>query len=214
MTENFSLLAHMVPKITPQVENAATEALAYILNRSDSAMQSLNGLLQEDGFPIEPIVRVETQVTYPDGSIPDVVGYDKNNQTRLLVEAKFGAALGQGQAGGYAQLLNQPGRAVLMFLAPDRRIPVLWATIEKQMKEFSELDDLASAQGVKRARVVWNKPSDTDLRLILTSWVWLIDRLEAMEPDRDIRSDLSQLRGLARREDSRVFLPIHDEDLG
>ena len=114
MADKSSLMAFLVPKLTGQVENAATEALGYILSRSDGAMQALNDLLRGGGFDIEPIVRVETQVTYPDGSRPDVAGYDKNNVARLLVEANFGASLGGGQASGYAQLLDQPGPAAVL----------------------------------------------------------------------------------------------------
>ena len=67
MPEDRSLLAHLVPKLTSQVENAATDALGYILNTSDSAMRALNSLLGEASSGIEPVVRVETQVTYEDG---------------------------------------------------------------------------------------------------------------------------------------------------
>ena len=69
------------------MENAATEALGYILNSTVGSMQALNDLLREDGFDIEPIVRVETQVTYEDGSRPDMAGYDKNDVKRLLVHS-------------------------------------------------------------------------------------------------------------------------------
>ena len=213
MTENFSLMAHLVPRLTPQVENAATDALAYILNRSAGSMKALDDLLREDGFPIEPIVRVETQVSYTDGSRPDIAGYDKNSVTRLLIEAKFAASLDDRQASGYAQLLNQPGPAVLLFIAPERRIPILWTAIEHQMKELGALKDIESPTGVKRAKVIWTVPRDTELQLVLTSWIRLLDRMEVLGGDYGVKSDINQLRGLAQREDSQVFLPIHSEDL-
>ena len=96
MADNDTLVAFLVPKLTSQVENAATDALGYILNRSTRSMQALNDLLREGGFGIEPITRVETQVTYEDGSRPDMAGYDKDNVKRLLVEAKFYAAASTG----------------------------------------------------------------------------------------------------------------------
>ena len=213
MTDNFSLMAHLIPRLTPQVENAATDALSHILNKSDSSMQALNDLLREGGFAIKPIVRVKTQVSYPDGSRPDIVGYDKNNMARLLVEAKFGASLSEGQARGYAQLLDQPGPAVLMFLAPERRLPTLWTAIEQQMRESSELKILDSTRGVKRAGVTWNWPNHTDVQLVSTSWLRLLDWMSVLETDDNVKSDINQLRGLAQREDARVFLPIHSEDL-
>ena len=59
MSDDSSLMAHLVPRLTSrQVENAATDALAYILNTSDGTMQALNDLLREGGFAIEPVARV------------------------------------------------------------------------------------------------------------------------------------------------------------
>ena len=84
MADYQSLMAYLVPRLTRQVENAATDALAYILNGSNGTMRALNGLLQEGGFSIEPVSKVETQVTYEDGSRPDMAGYDRNNGKRLL----------------------------------------------------------------------------------------------------------------------------------
>ena len=89
-------------------------------------MRALNDLLREGGFDVGPIARVETQVTHEDGSRPDMAGYDENNLKRLLVEAKFGAALLEGQASEYARQLDQPGPATLLFIAPEVRIPMLW----------------------------------------------------------------------------------------
>ena len=36
MEDDYSLLAHLVSKLTSQVEDAATDALAYVLNKSES----------------------------------------------------------------------------------------------------------------------------------------------------------------------------------
>ena len=50
MVNDSSLMAHLIPMLTRQVENAATDALAYILNTSDGPMQALNDLLGEGGL--------------------------------------------------------------------------------------------------------------------------------------------------------------------
>ena len=46
MADRYTLLGYLVPRITGQLEDAATEALAYILNSSTEAMGALNDLLQ------------------------------------------------------------------------------------------------------------------------------------------------------------------------
>lgn len=46
MAEHDTLLAHLVPRLTSQVENAATDALAFILNTSGACRSALNRLLR------------------------------------------------------------------------------------------------------------------------------------------------------------------------
>ena len=213
MTDHATLMAYLVPRLTKQVENAATEALGYILNRSPGPMRVLNDLLREGGFDVGPIARVETQVTHEDGSRPDMAGYDENNLRRLLVEAKFGAALLEGQASEYARQLDQPGPATLLFIAPEVRIPMLWIEIERQMAMESRLEPIDSPPGVRRARVAWTEPSDTELQLVLASWVRLLERMDALCGDEGVKSDIRQLLGLADEQDAQVFLPIHAEDM-
>ena len=206
MTEKSTLMAYLVPRLTRQVEDAATDALGYILNKSAQSMQALNDLLRGDGFDIEPIARVKTQVTYEDGSRPDMTGYDQNNVKRLLVEAKFGAALLDGQASDYVQQLDQSGPAVLLFISPVVRISTLWAGIVRQMQ--GRLKRIESPQGVKRAKVI-----GTDRHIVLISWARLLDAMAAMSGDAAISADIRQLQGLAQGQDAKVFLPIHTEEL-
>ena len=208
MADSDTLMAYLVPRLTAQVENAATEALGYILNRSPRSMQTLNDLLREGGFDIEPVTRVDTQVTYEDGSRPDMAGYDKNNVKRLLVEAKFYAALLEGQASGYAQQFDEPGPAALLFICPEVRIPTLWASIRQQIGKQWELETIDSPSGGRRARLV-----GTELQLVVVSWVRLLERMDDLAGDPDIEADIRQLQGLAQRQDAEAFLPMHSEEL-
>ncbi len=209
MSDDNTPMAHLVPRLTSQVESAATDALGYILNRSPSSMQALNDLLQEGGFDIEPIAKVETQITYEDGSRPDMAGYDKNNVKRLLVEAKFWAALLEGQASGYVRQFDHPGPAVLLFICPEIRIPTLWVEVERQFESQSvSLASINSAQGTLRAKV-----TGTERHVMLVSWVRLLDRMDAMVGDDGVKSDIRQLRGLAHVQDAQAFLPIHSEEM-
>ena len=216
MSDNSSLMAYLVPRLTNQVENAATDALAYILNRSAESMQALNDLLREGGFAIEPIARVETQVTYEDGSRPDMAGYDARQLKRLLVEVKFWHALTDDQASGYARQFDSPGPAVLMFIAPESRVPSLWAGIARQLGNQGVLEHIASDRGTERAKVVDEclAKNGVDLHVALVSWARLLDWLDVVVGDDDVRSDIRQLRGLAQAQDLQAFLPIHSQELG
>lgn len=209
MSDRDTLLGHLVPKITSHVEDAATDALAYILNTSCEAMGALNDLLQHGGFKIEPIRRVRTQVSYEEGSSrPDMTGED-NRGVRRLVESKFGAPLLDGQASDYIKLLDKPGPAVLLFIAPEARSETLWAAIRRQMNE-SDLEEVASTseESVQRVKVL-----GTERHLMLISWLVLLDRIAARVSVHAVREDIRQLRGLAASQDAEAFLPIHAEHL-
>ena len=213
MTQERTLLAHLVPRITSRVEDAATDALAFILNRSEACRGALDGFLRADNFEIEPIVRFETQVTYKDGSRPDMVGYDKSDSKRLLVESKFWASLLEGQASGYFGQLEEDGFGVLLFIAPDSRIETLWAEIKRQMEGGEKrvrLGDLKAPGRTRRAKV-----EGSDKQLMLTSWTLLLDSMATgVADDTTVASDIQQLRGLAKHQDEEAFLPIHLQEFG
>ena len=208
MVGSSTLMAHLIPRLTIQVENAATDALGYILNRSTPCMQALNDLLREGEDDIRAIAYVKTQVTYEDGSRPDMAGYDETNVKRLLIEAKFYAALLEGQASGYAQQLANLGPAVLLFICPELRIPTLWEATRRQIEERWRLEPIVSPSGVRRGRLL-----GTELQLVLISWARLLDRMDALAGDDDVTSDIRQLQGLAQLQDAQAFLPIHSEEL-
>ncbi len=209
MPEDRSLLAHLVPRLTRQVENAATDALGYILNNSDSAMRALNNLLNEVTPNIEPVIRVETQVTYEDGSRPDMAGYDADGVKRLLVEAKFWASLLEGQASGYAEQFDHDGTAVLLFIAPEVRIQTLWTEVRRQMGMLDELPRDDSTGGLPRFTL-----HGRNIHLMAVSWARLLERMNLLVADESVKSDIRQLRGLAQTQDEEAFLPMRSEELG
>lgn len=132
MVQETALLAYLVPRLTSRFEDTATDALAFMLNKSAACRGALDLLLQDGHFAPEPLTDFQTQVTYKDGSRPDMVGYDKGGAKRLLVESKFWASLLQGQASGYFSQLENAGPGVLLFVAPATRAETLWAEISRQ----------------------------------------------------------------------------------
>lgn len=206
-----TLLAHLVPKLTLQVENAATDALGYVLNKSATSREVLTDLLGEGGFDV-PIVRVETQVTYEDGSRPDMAGYDENGAKRLLVESKFWASLLSGQVSGYLRQLDASGPSALLFIAPGARIETLWTEIVRQIGKASPettLGPTTSANGWRSAMV-----EGVPRRLALVSWDRLLHNMaDRAADDGVVAEDVRQLRGLAGRQDAEAFLPVRAEEL-
>ena len=120
MPQESTLLAYLVPRLTSSVEDTATDALAFILNKSPACRDALGLLLREGegSYQLDAPASFDTQVTYKDGSRPDMVGYDQGGGKRLLVESKFWTTLLEGQASSYFDQLEDAGPGVLLFIAP------------------------------------------------------------------------------------------------
>ncbi len=212
MDHDPGLLAYLVPRLTTRSEDTATDALAFILNKSEACRHALDSLLSEQDSGLEPITRFETQVTHEDGSRPDMVGYDSDGNARLIVESKFWAALLEGQASGYLKQLEAPGPGVLLFIAPGTRLATLWAEIERQMEAAEDPVQLETVESLDRIRKA--VVSDSANRVMLISWDLVLDRLAAAVPaDSQVASDLRQLRGFVEVQDLDAFLPIQREEL-
>ena len=213
MTNEDTLLGYLVPRYASVTENAATDALAYIMNRSVRCMGTLNALVQTvGGEHTKPVIRVETQVSAPFGSIPDFVGFDDNGDRRVVGESKFGAGLGEGQAGVYLKLLPDTGPAVLLFVVPAMRIDRLWAAVIADAEKYGWEVAADGAVGATRrsASVVGTKKW-----LMMVSWGDVLTRMKSSasgEPG--TLADIEQLLGLTRREDAAAFLPLSQEELG
>ena len=207
MADNDTLLAYLVPKLTSGVEDAATEALAYILKKSPASRESLADLV---GVDAADIARVETQVMAEDGSWPDLVCFDAHNEKRIIVEAKFWAGLTDNQPNAYIGQLPGSGRSALLFITPDVRINTLWPVIKDRVVNGGiPLEPVDSPVRVPTARL-----SGTERHLMLASWVNILNRMQGVAENPEIGAEIMQLRGLAQRQDEDAFLPLHPEELG
>ena len=164
----------------------------------------------EGSYHLDALASFDTQVTYKDGSRPDMVGYDQAGEKRLLVESKFWATLLEGQASSYFNQLEDAGPGVLLFIAPTTRLEILWGEITRQLESGPDgvkLKAVETSQQIHRAKVIGQDKQDK--RLLLVSWPLLLDRLAAaVPPDSLVALDIRQLRGLAQREDDEAFQPI------
>ena len=212
MTEETTLLAHLIPRITSRAEDSATDALAFILNNSEACREALGLLFKDEGFGLKPLNRFRAQVTYDDGSRPDMVGYDDSGEKRIVVESKFWADFQKGQASGYFTQLEAEGPGLLLFIAPDKRIDTLWHEIRRQMNDYGtcvELELLETLDRIRKARITGSKK-----RVMLVSWTLLLDNLLAAVPSDSLTAqDIRQLRGFAQMQDAQAFLPVHSEEL-
>lgn len=214
MAEETTLLAHLAHRIAGGTENAAVEALAYILNKSKYAKSGFHSLIVSalGVEEMEACSAFQTQVTAEDNSRPDFVGFDKDNEKRVIGEAKFWAALGESQGRAYLEQLSTSSPAVLLFVVPEARIDRLWNDVMKDIEngdDGNEYIPFASRSGMRGAKSI----SD-DKYTLMMSWRALLAELsDSCMGEPAVQADIRQLQGLVERMDSEEVQPISKEQL-
>ena len=212
MSYETTLFAHIAPRLTDRIEDVAVEALGHILSNSEAARSALEETVGLGGAIVDPIDRVQTQVTDEEGARPDLVGFDDKDTKLVLIEAKFWAGLTPNQPNQYLKQLPGGRPAALLFVAPAKRIPMLWP---KLLLRAEEKFKLATKSGPKE--LCSAKVDDGEHRLLLTSWAALLERMKTRAKsagDAAAEADILQLLGLTARMDADAFLPWRSEDLG
>ena len=201
MADAQSLLSLIARGYAAGREDAATEALCYILSRSDSARAALCEFLGTSGDSL-PIARFGTQF-FTAGAFPDMVCFDNDDKRVAFVESKFWAALTYHQPVTYWKKLADDRPAVLLFLAPAARMARidkgwLWHQLVERLNRADYA--LVSVDRRESEGTVTATAEDGQRRLMLTNWNVLLDRLaKRCKEDEDAQAcfELAELRGLA-----------------
>ena len=204
-----TVFSHIVQRRLPQVaEDVATDALAFILNSSESARGGMTKLL---GGIVVGLPALQFRTQQAEGTIrPDLWGFD-GADPRVYVENKFWAGLTDNQPVSYLQQLasyHQP--TLLLFVAPAAREHTLWRELNRRLAYAGiPAEEQDPAPGIARASVTELGPV-----LALTSWTSVLSALElevAGEPR--TQGDLAQLRALCDAADVDAFTPVSTEEL-
>lgn len=204
-----TVFSHIIQKRFSQVnEDVATDALAYILESSESACTGMMKLLR--GAVAElPELRFKTQQA--EGTIrPDMWGF-ADNQPRVFVENKFWAGLTDNQPVAYLKrLAAHPQPTVLLVIAPAVREQTLW----RELKHRLTNDGIASSDRPSAAGIPAILETQLGPVLAITSWTSILSVLEhECVDDPRSRGDLVQLRALCDAADSNAFSPISRDEL-
>lgn len=197
MTENDSLLNYVVQRNTTGLEDAATNALSFILSRSKSAMETLADFLGDDCGPL-PIATASSWGADAQGAVPDLACFDGNGSVVALIESKFWAGLTAHQPVTYWQRLPGDRSAALLFLAPEYRIDQgsLWDELADRLRDAGhELGPADSKEGTVTAVAKVGQR-----RLMLTSWERLLGKMvQKAKEDGDAQTcfEIAELQGLA-----------------
>lgn len=208
-----SLLAHVVKRYAPsQWENVATDSLHYLLRREGVEAALLRAL--GSALTVDEPLRWQTQLVNADLSRPDLVGRDSQGRPKVIVEAKFGAALTDQQPLAY--LANQeesfpgePEGRMLAFVVPASRKHMVMAELRRRLESAQDPHDRPTSE-------VPNVTALLKHRVMVVTWGDLLAHIRTAlteaGDDSGIR-DLDQLSGLCDRADAEAMLPLSDEDL-
>ena len=145
---------------------SCTESLHYIL-RQHSARNAFLQFIGQLAPGLNPVTRLETQTGTDKSARPDMLGRDIDGKPVLAIEAKFWAGLTDRQPIDYIEkVLPKDRRALLLFIAPERRFETLWPELIRRCRQAG-LEIATEAQGES----IWKIARLTSERtLALTSW--------------------------------------------
>ena len=181
----------------------------HILTESNVAREVLQQMLSVGGVEIAALGKVRTQPSGERGERPDLSVEDAHGTERVLIEAKFWAALTDNQPVSYLKRLSDSVPSALMFVVPVLRMETLWPEVCRLSRDagYSVLPD-SETGGLRSAAV-----NESGLRLMLTSWAALLNAMSAQSSgDPGMLADIQQLRGLTEQMDSEAFLPLRSEE--
>lgn len=200
MTASETLLSRIAGRHTIGREDVATDALAFILERSPAVRSAFANFLGA-GEPEAPaITEVQTQYSLPNGAAPDLACLGKDGKLLAFVESKFWAYLTSNQPVTYWNGLPADAQATLLFIAPAEKIDPgnLWGELEERLKQAGH--ELASSVRKTAHTISAPAKSGSHRRLMVTSWETLLDCLaqSALEhQDSQASFEIAELQGLA-----------------
>ena len=212
MPQDSTLLGFIAQRHTLGLEDVVTDALFFILSRSNSAKQALSELLGDEHGPM-PIAKAQPWATDEYGAIPDLACLDEDGNLVALIESKFWAPLTHHQPVTYWLGLPADRPAVLLFVAPGYRVDqgTLWDELVAKLRDAGHELGLAD----KDDGLITAPSKDDQRRLTLTTWQLLLDRMaQKAKEDGDTQAcfEIAELQGLSSSA-IKGDKPTRDENL-
>ena len=206
MSVHDTILGHLIGwGLSRRYEDAATEGLAFLLQRHPQVRERFVALLQAAQPELPEDLRFATQESFSAGR-PDLCGRH-GDAVRVFVESKFGAALADDQPVSYLdRLAAEPAASLLLFIVPEWRRIYLWRELLERLKaarvDHREIDpQLLEISGRTHGQ-----------RLHILSWAALFKAL-GVGAGEDARANIEQLVGLCRIADDSESRPLMREEL-
>jgi hypothetical protein len=166
-----SFLSYVAEQYGHKKEDVATDALAYLLNRYESARTPFVRFIAECGYRLPRINTFQSRKGGPNG-IPDLWIIDETDSCCAIVENKFWAPLTGNQPVEYFNYLQDGG--LILFVVPDTRIARLWSELKKLCANADR--PIEPLQGNILLKVLSGKSKSH--HLCVASWEQLIPYLQ------------------------------------
>jgi hypothetical protein len=207
------VFGHLALKFGAHPENLASEALNYIVNKSPNAKHSFVRYLNNlTNLKLQHELTFDTQHHGEDNGIPDLVGINSKKEQVLIVETKFWAGLTEHQPVTYLKRLPPGEQGILLFVAPELRMPALWNELSRRCKEVDiELNDLMTDRAD-----VFLSPLNEYHYLSACTWRSVLEYIKtelSQANEHQTVSDIDQLLGLSNVMDAEAFWPLQSEEL-
>ena len=192
-----SLLGAVARRQADGLEDAAMDALSFILSRRASARRALSEFLQVGAGQPSPVTSVKSQAAIEHGAIAELACSDEHGNLVVFIESIFWGTPTHHQPATYWNALAADTPAALLFLAPHRRIESgsLWnELVDRLGKADVDLVDETRTDGLVTA------VAKDGRRLMLTSWEVMHGRIAETarnDDDSQLCFEISQLKGLA-----------------
>lgn len=190
----LSVLAYIVPRLSIQVENAASACLQFILSEHPEAAAGLAEYLRPAGINLPATLAFSTQavIWHRRAVRPDICGSSGDEQD-LIIEAKFHAPLTDGQPVDYVWCLPKKSAGLLLFLVPAARLDELW----QEVKGRCEAQRIPVGERVQYANGLAAASLQQTHRLAIASWESLLAAIEKhAQNDARALADVEQLCSL------------------
>ena len=202
MIPSHSLLSFIVKRDVKTKENAATDALGFILATSKASRKGLSDLLQAKAIRISPIASVDIQPPVG-GGIPDLACRDSDGVIQALLEAKFWARLTPHQPNTYWENLPHDTPSALVFLVPTYRLAAMLHELTGHLVNVG----FESGGKDRSSDCITVRDKKSKRCLMLISWDELFRYLKKSakaNDDSQALFELEQLRGVAVHESSEM----------
>jgi hypothetical protein len=213
MSESF--LAYIVRNHGLTFEDAATDALAFVLENSSGARDSLRSFLNTGAQLLPDVISIETRRSTGNYGVPDLVIKDVDGKARVIIESKFTAGLTGHQPVGYLKYLDEncplEAGAMLIFVVPESRVGYYFAKISGKVK--SEIGPFADKTCL--CQINANTQKAHRLCVLVTTWTKILSILKTGDGNASSYFDLflSDLERMCKVAEPDQFEAITDTEL-